>query len=379
MNFFSCKPSSNTNGRYGALKTFHGSIATPVFMPVGTLGALKGILFDRMKELKTEMILSNTYHLYLRPGTDLIRKAGGIHHFISWNRPLLTDSGGFQVFSLSALNKITDEGYAFRSHIDGSRHFFSPEKVIGLQRDIGSDIMMPLDECIPFGTGAKKVKTSVNRTIDWAKRSKKHFEMTVSDREYPQFLFGIVQGEGNYEQRKICVDELSDLDLPGYAIGGLSVGEAKQEMYDMTEFCADRLPEAKPRYLMGVGSPEDLVEGVHRGIDMFDCVLPTRNARNATVYNSDGKMLLRNLSLREDFAPIDSECGCYTCSNFSRAYLRHLFKSDEINAIILASIHNIAFFNRLMNEIREALAGHSFYEYYLNFRKRFKGHSGRNI
>ncbi|MBZ4655930.1 MAG: queuine tRNA-ribosyltransferase [Thermoanaerobacter sp.] len=360
------KKDSRTNARLGILETPHGIIETPVFMPVGTQATVKSMTPEELKEIGATIILSNTYHLYLRPGHKIIEKAGGLHKFMNWDRAILTDSGGFQVFSLNSLRKITEDGVEFRSHIDGSRHFFTPEKVIEIQNALGSDIMMSFDECAPYPADYDYVKKSMELTIKWAERGKRAHKNTEK-----QALFGIVQG-GTYEDlRKECAQRLVDMDFPGYSIGGLSVGEPKNVMYDIVDLTTEYLPEDKPRYLMGVGSPDDLIEGVIRGVDMFDCVLPTRIARNGTVFTSKGKLIVRDAPYAEDFSPLDEECDCYTCKNYSRAYIRHLFKANEILAARLATIHNLYFLIKLMERIREAIRQDRLLEFKKQFFKKY--------
>jgi len=360
------KKDSRTNARLGILETPHGVIETPVFMPVGTQATVKAMTPEELKEIGATIILSNTYHLYLRPGHKIIEKAGGLHRFMNWDRAILTDSGGFQVFSLNSLRKITEDGVEFRSHIDGSRHFFTPEKVIEIQNALGSDIMMSFDECAPYPADYDYVKKSMELTIKWAERGKRAHKNTEK-----QALFGIVQG-GTYEDlRKECAQRLVDMDFPGYSIGGLSVGEPKNVMYDIVDLTTEYLPEDKPRYLMGVGSPDDLIEGVIRGVDMFDCVLPTRIARNGTVFTSKGKLIVRDAPYAEDFSPLDEECDCYTCRNYSRAYIRHLFKANEILAARLATIHNLYFLIKLMERIREAIRQDRLLEFKKQFFKKY--------
>ncbi|MGI1691943.1 tRNA guanosine(34) transglycosylase Tgt [Thermoanaerobacter uzonensis] len=362
------KKDSKTKARLGIIKTPHGIIETPVFMPVGTQATVKSMTPEELKEIGATIILSNTYHLYLRPGHKIIEKAGGLHKFMNWDRAILTDSGGFQVFSLSSLRKITEDGVEFRSHIDGSRHFFTPEKVIEIQNALGSDIMMSFDECAPYPADYDYVKKSMELTIKWAERGKRAHKNTEK-----QALFGIVQG-GTYEDlRKECVQRLVDIDFPGYSIGGLSVGEPKNVMYDILDLTTEYLPEDKPRYLMGVGSPDDLIEGVIRGVDMFDCVLPTRIARNGTVFTSKGKLIVRDAPYAEDFSPLDEECDCYTCRNYSRAYIRHLFKANEILAARLATLHNLYFLIKLMKKIREAIRQDQLLEFKKEFFKKYYG------
>lgn len=362
------KKDSKTKARLGILETPHGIIETPVFMPVGTQATVKSMTPEELKEIGATIILSNTYHLYLRPGHKIIEKAGGLHKFMNWDRAILTDSGGFQVFSLNSLRKITEDGVEFRSHIDGSRHFFTPEKVIEIQNALGSDIMMSFDECAPYPADYDYVKKSMELTIKWAERGKRAHKNTEK-----QALFGIVQG-GTYEDlRKECAQRLVDMDFHGYSIGGLSVGEPKNVMYDIVDLTTEYLPEDKPRYLMGVGSPDDLIEGVIRGVDMFDCVLPTRIARNGTVFTSKGKLIVRDAPYAEDFSPLDEECDCYTCRNYSRAYIRHLFKANEILAARLATLHNLYFLIKLMGKIREAIRQDRLLEFKKEFFKKYYG------
>lgn len=360
------KKEKNTKARLGVLHTPHGDIETPVFMPVGTQATVKAMTPEELKEIGANIILSNTYHLYLRPGHELIKKAGGLHKFMNWDRAILTDSGGFQVFSLGPLRKITEEGVEFRSHIDGSKHFLTPEKVIEIENALGADIIMSFDECAPYPADYGYVKNSMELTLRWARRGKDAHKNTER-----QALFGIVQG-GTYDDlRKECANRLVDMDFPGYSIGGLSVGEEKQLMYHVVDLTTDFLPQYKPRYLMGVGSPDDLIEGVIRGVDMFDCVLPTRIARNGTVLTSTGRLIVRDAPHAEEFIPLDSECDCYTCKNFSRAYIRHLFKANEILAARLATIHNLRFLTRLMESIREAIRQDKLLEFKSQFYKKY--------
>ena len=356
------KKDEKSMARRGSLETPHGVIETPVFMPVGTQATVKAMIPEELKEIGSQIILSNTYHLYLRPGHKLIEKAGGLHKFMNWDRPILTDSGGFQVFSLQDNRKITEEGVMFQSHIDGSRHFLSPEKAVEIQNSLGSDIMMSFDECAPWPSEHDYVKKSLERTTRWAARCKEAQKNTDK-----QALFGIVQGGGYEDLRRQSAKELVELDFPGYSIGGLSVGEPKNIMYDMLEVTTPLLPENKPRYLMGVGSMDALIEGVMRGVDMFDCVLPTRTARMGTLLTMKGKINIMNAKYAEDLSPIDEECTCYTCRNYSRAYLRHLFKAKEILGARLASWHNIHALHELMRNIRKAIEEDRFME----FRKEF--------
>jgi queuine tRNA-ribosyltransferase len=343
------KECKNTKARLGKLFTSHGVINTPVFMPVGTQATVKAMAPRELEDLGIQIILSNSYHLFLRPGHNLIAQAGGLHKFMGWKGAILTDSGGFQVFSLEKLNKITDEGVSFNSHIDGSKHFISPEKAMEIQMALGSDIAMAFDECTPYPAGKYQVETAARRTIQWARRCKEAHHST------DQSLFGIVQGGAFKDLRIENAKKLVELDFPGYAIGGLSVGEPKSLMYEILDCAVPCLPNNKPRYLMGVGAPQSIFEGVIRGIDMFDCVLPTRNARNGSLFTSSGKLSITNAKYKDDFTPLDSKCKCYTCQNFTKAYLRHLYMSKEILASILGTIHNLFFMSSLTKNIRLAL------------------------
>ena len=346
---------SDGKARAGVLETAHGPIETPAFMPVGTQGTVKAIQPRELQDVGAQIILGNTYHLYLRPGTDVIQAAGGLHRFIAWKRPILTDSGGYQVFSLNELRKIEEEGVTFKSHLDGSSHVFTPESVVQIQRQLGSDIMMVLDECAPFPSDLQYVRESNALTLRWAERCKAAFEKGEAIYGFPQALFGIVQGSVFPEIRKESAQDLVELGFDGYAIGGLAVGEPADQMYDIIEVCEPYLPSDKPRYLMGVGTPLNLLEAVGRGVDMFDCVLPTRNGRNANLFTRNGTLNLRNARHKTDFSPVDPGCSCYTCSNFSRAYLRHLFQAKEILGLQLATIHNLTFYLGLMREARGAI------------------------
>lgn len=344
------KKCKQTGARLGRVHTPHGSFETPVFMPVGTQATVKGMSPDELKEIGAKIILSNTYHLYMRPGHDIIREAGGLHSFMNWDRPILTDSGGFQVFSLSDLRDIKEEGVTFKSHIDGSRHFFTPEKAIEIQNSLGSDIIMAFDECVPYPCDYGYAKKSLERTTRWAKRCKEAHKNTEK-----QALFGIVQGSTYRDLRIQSANELLELDFPGYAIGGLSVGEPAEEMYEMLECTVPLLPEDRPRYLMGVGSPDYLIEGAIRGIDMFDCVLPTRIGRNGTVLTSRGRIIVRDAAYARDYSSLDPECDCYACRNFTRAYIRHLLKAREILGLRLCTLHNLKFLLDLMKKVRQAI------------------------
>lgn len=344
------KECKESKARLGRLHTPHGVIDTPVFMPVGTQATVKAMTPDELKSIGAGIILSNTYHLYLRPGEKLVERAGGLHGFMNWDRAILTDSGGFQVFSLSDLRDITEDGVTFKSHIDGSKHFISPEKAIQIENSLGADIIMAFDECLPYPADYDYSKKSTERTIRWANRCKDAHKNTEK-----QALFGIIQGGMYKDLRQEAAKRMEELDFPGYSIGGLSIGEPKPIMYDVLEWTTPLMPKHKPRYLMGVGSPDCLIEGVIRGVDMFDCVLQTRIARNGTVFTSKGKLVIRNAQYAEDFRPLDDECDCYACKNFSRAYIRHLFKAKEILGARLATIHNLRFTIRLMEQIREAI------------------------
>lgn len=360
------KESKDTKARLGKLHTPHGVIETPIFMPVGTRATVKAMTPEEVKNLGAQIILSNTYHLYLKPGHELVKEAGGLHKFMNWQGPILTDSGGFQVFSLGDLRKINEEGVEFRSHIDGSKHFLTPERSIEIQNALGSDIMMAFDECAPYPASYEYVKNSMERTTRWAKRCKDYHKDW--DR---QGLFGIVQGGMFKDLRKMSAEALVEMDFPGYAIGGLSVGEPRDLMCDILDYTTPLLPKDKPRYLMGVGSPDYLFEAVIRGIDMADCVLPTRIARNGTVMTSRGKLVIRNAKYSRDFGPLDEECDCYACKNYSRAYIRHLFNVDEILGARLATIHNLNFLIRLMENIRTAIKEDRLLEYKAEFYEKY--------
>jgi queuine tRNA-ribosyltransferase len=340
--------------RLGRLQTHHGAIDTPVFMPVGTQATVKGLTPAMLRDAGAAMVLGNTYHLTLRPGDEVIATLGGLHRFMAWDGPILTDSGGFQVYSLAQSRKITDAGATFRSHIDGALLDLSPEKAVAIQENLGADIAMCLDECPPFGTDPAYMKEAVERTIRWAERCR------TAHRRADQALFAIVQGGMDLQMRADCARRLAELDFPGYALGGFSVGETPEQMAAALGPTAAQLPVGKPRYLMGVGRPIDLVEGVSAGIDMFDCVMPTRSGRNALAFTNEGTLRLRNAMHRRDAAPLESDCACYTCRHFSRAYLHHLFLADEMLGPTLLSLHNVAFYCRLMREIREAIAAGGF-------------------
>ena len=361
------KTEKNTKARNGILHTNHGSYETPIFMPVGTLANVKTLVPEELKEMHSAVILSNTYHLWLRPGEDIVSKAGGLHKFMNYDGPILTDSGGFQVFSLAKPKDISEEGVKFKSHIDGRKLFLTPEKSIGIQNKLDSDIAMSFDECPPASADYKYMKNSIERTLRWAKRGK-----DVHSNEN-QSLFGIIQGGAYEDLRKFSATETVKLDFDGYSIGGVANdNESKEDMYKAIDYSIPYIPENKPRYLMGVGEPVDIIEGVIRGIDMFDCVLPTRIARHGNAFTRDGKMNLRNLKFREDFTPIESDCDCYTCKHYTRAYIRHLLVANEQLAGRLLSIHNIRFLIRLTEDLREAIKNDNILEYKEKFLSRYE-------
>jgi queuine tRNA-ribosyltransferase len=369
------KKSSECKGRLGKVYTTRGVVETPIFMPVGTQGTVKGVPTEWLQFSGAQIILGNSYHLYLRPGTEIIKKAGGIQKFTSWNRPMLTDSGGFQIFSLSDIRKISEEGAEFRSHIDGSKHFFSPEKSMQVQKDIGADIIMCFDECAPYPSDYAYAKNSMELSLRWAKRCKTEFYK--DNAHETQALFGIIQGSVYNDLRAKSTQEMLNIDFVGYAIGGLSVGEPKAYMHSALENTLSLIPENKARYLMGVGMPEDLWEGVERGVDMFDCVIPTRNGRNGQVFTSLGKINIRNAEYREDFSPLDPECKCPACTKYTKAYLNHLVRAQETLYLTLLSLHNIHFMVNLMTKIRKSLendmflkAKKEFFEKYYSKNKR---------
>ncbi len=363
-----CKQSG---ARLGRLHTPHGVIETPTFMPVGTQASVKGISPDELRAMDAGIMLSNTYHLYLRPGHALIQEAGGLHGFMNWDRAILTDSGGFQIFSLSKLRRITEEGVHFRSHLDGSKHFLSPEKAMEIEHALGADIMMAFDECAPYPSDYAYTKQSMYRTTRWAERCR----YAHAGAEERQALFGIVQGGMYADLRKISARDLVEMDFPGYAIGGLSVGEPAGLMYEMLEETVPLLPANKARYLMGVGSPDYLIEGAIRGIDMFDCVLPTRIGRNGTVMTSGGRVIVRDAKYAEDFGPLDPECGCPACRNHTRAYIRHLLKAGEMYGLRLATLHNLYFLINLMKSIRYAILEDRLLDFRSEFFEKYYGGS----
>lgn len=361
--------STDGNARACKIKTAHSTIQTPVFMPVGTVGSVKALdASDLYTHITPEIILGNTYHLYLRPGDALIQELGGLHKFTKYGKSFLTDSGGFQAFSLSSNTKIEDNGILFRSHIDGSKHMFTPEKVLDIQYNLGSDIMMILDDLVALPATKKRVINSIKRTTRWAQESiDYHKKSQARGVGQAQNIFAIIQGGTDKEFRKISAEELCSLDFDGFAIGGLSVGESNALMYDTVEYTVPFMPENKPRYLMGVGTPEDLIENIYRGVDMFDCVMPTRNARNGTLFTSFGKVNIKAARYKNDSDPIDKECDCMVCKNYSRAYLNHLFRAKELSYFRLASIHNLAYYLNLMKEAREAIVKKRFSEFRKDF------------
>ena len=352
-----------TGARRGVIHTPHGDIQTPVFMPVGTQATVKSMTPDELKDMiDAKIILSNTYHLYLRPGSKIVKEAGGLHKFMNWDRAILTDSGGFQVFSLGDLRTISEEGVEFKSHLDGSKHFFSPESVMETENDLGADIIMAFDECVEYPATYEYTKQSMERTTRWAKRCKEAHKNTEK-----QGLFGIIQGGFYKDLRDKSLEDLVAMDFPGYAIGGISVGEPKEEFLDILRYTTPKMPKNKPRYLMGVGTPDYLIEAALAGIDMCDCVLPTRIARNGTAMTWNGKVVVRNATYERDFTPLDSECDCYTCRNYTKAYLRHLVKTKEILGVRLLSIHNLYFLSKLMERVRKEIENDNL----LNFKNEF--------
>lgn len=366
MSFKLLHKDKTSKARLGLLKTAHGAVSTPCFMPVGTQATIKSLSSGEMKDCHTQMIIANAYHLYLRPGKDILKKAKGLHEFMAWDGPIMTDSGGYQIFSLAVLRKIKKEGVEFKSHIDGSRHFMTPKGIIEFQGILGSDIMMPLDECLHYPVNRNTVEGSLVTTHRWAKESKK------AHTNKKQLLFGIVQGSTYPDLRKRAVEEIADLDFDGYAIGGVAVGEPSEIIHEITEYTAGLLPENKTRYLMGVGTPFDILDAIAEGIDLFDCVVPTRNGRNGQAFTQDGELQLRNASFKEDFRPIDEKCPCYACKNHTRAYIRHLFNTSEILGLRLVSLHNIHFYVKLIEVSRVAIKENAFLEFRKEFKEKYK-------
>ncbi|MEW6455540.1 MAG: tRNA guanosine(34) transglycosylase Tgt [Acidobacteriota bacterium] len=348
----------DSKARTGIIKTKMGDVNTPCFLPVASQGAVKALTHRELEELGADMILSNTYHVYLRPGLEVIEKFGGLHEFISWRKPILTDSGGFQIYSISKLAKVEGEGVYFSSHLDGSKFHFSPEKVVEIQSVLNSDIMMVLDYFVPYISPYEEVKYSTELTVKWAERSMEAFKRWNKN----QAIFGIVQGGTYRNLREYCAEKLKEMDFDGYGLGGMSIGEPKEKMLEMIEVMNEILPEEKPKYLMGSGTPEDLFEAVERGVDVFDCVLPTRNARTGTIFTSLGKVIIKQKRYYDDESPLDPNCNCYTCRNYSKAYLRHLYVSNEINSSILNTIHNIQFYLDIIKKIRQSILLGSFEE-----------------
>lgn len=369
VNYHLTKKEKHTGARLGEVETPHGTFETPMFMPVGTQATVKTLTPEELKSMGAGVILSNTYHLWLRPGSDLIREAGGLHSFMNWDQGILTDSGGFQVFSLADSREITEEGVHFKSHLDGSNLFLTPEKSVAIQNDLGADIMMSFDECPPFDESYDYMKKSIERTARWAERG-----LEAHNNWDNQGLFGILQGGGYKDLRLQHARDITSMDFSGYSIGGLSVGETPEEMFAVLDYLTPEIPENKTRYLMGVGTPAALIEGVIRGIDIFDCVLPTRIARNGTTMTSQGRLVVKNAKYARDWRPIDEKCDCYTCQNYSRAYVRHLLKTDELLGLRLASIHNVRFLIHLMEQIREAIRNDNL----LEFREAFYEEYGYN-
>ncbi|MEN6439622.1 MAG: tRNA guanosine(34) transglycosylase Tgt [Syntrophobacter sp.] len=361
MKFEILSHDTRSKARTGRFQTVHGTVETPIFMPVGTAGTVKSLSPDELDLLGAQIILGNTYHLYLRPGDERIARLGGLHSFMGWDRPILTDSGGFQVFSLARINRIEENGVEFQSHIDGSRHFLSPETAVRIQKNLGSDIMMCFDECTPYPVTREYAAQSMERTVRWSERSREAHGGKGGA------LFGIVQGSVFKDLREQCLEKLLAIGFDGYAIGSLSVGESKEEMFSVMRWLAPLLPESRPRYVMGVGTPEDLVEGVRAGVDMFDCVMPTRNARNGMLFTWRGPVQIKNSKHADASGPIDPDCGCYTCRRFSRAYLRHLFTSHELLSYRLNTIHNLHFYLDLMAQMRYAIASNTFEEWRTGF------------
>ena len=366
MSFKLLHKDTTSKARAGVLATPHGKVHTPCFMPVGTQATIKTLSTEEVASSGAEMIMANAYHLYLRPGETVLKKAGGLHKFMAWDGPIMTDSGGYQIFSLAVLKKVKKEGVEFKSHIDGSKHLMTPEKVIEFQKVLGSDVMMPLDECLHYPVNRSEVEDSLKITHDWAKRSKKAKGRTKN------LLFGIIQGSTYKDLRKRAVEEIVDIDFDGYAIGGVAVGEPTELIHEITEHTAGLLPEEKVRYLMGVGTPLDMLDAIAEGADMFDCVVPTRNGRNGQAFTSCGELQLRNAPFKEDFAPIDEKCDCYTCKNHTRSYIRHLFNTDELLGLRLVSLHNIHFYVKLIAISRKYIEKNAFDKFRKEFRENYR-------
>lgn len=366
---------AETGARAGELTTPHGVVETPVFMPVGTQATVKTLAPSDLAEIDARIILANAYHLYLRPGADIVRRAGGLHRFMGWDRAILTDSGGFQVWSIARLNRVTDEGLEFQSHLDGSRHFMTPEENVRIQRDLGADIIMALDECVAYPADRSYAERSSRLTLQWARRARDAWAESPGG----QALFGIVQGATYADLRRASAEELAGMDLPGYAIGGLAVGEPVDAMREMVDAAVGALPPEKPRYFMGQGFPEDIIGSVAQGVDMFDCVMPTRNARKGSVFTSSGRIVVKNAAYADDFGPLDPECSCYTCRRFSRSYLRHLFQSEETLAGRLASLHSLTFYLSMMRGMRAAIVEGRFAEWRESFLSKYESGGGSGV
>lgn len=366
LDFKLIKVDKYSNARYGEIETAHGKIPTPIFMPVGTQGSVKTLTPEHLKETNTRAILCNTYHLSLRPGEDVVKNCGGLHRFIGWDNPIITDSGGYQIFSLSDFTDVSDDGVEFRSPIDGSARFLSPEKAVKIQECLGADVIMAFDECVPYPCEKDKAMSAVERTLGWAKRCLNAHEET------DQALFGIVQGSVFKDLRIECAERLIDMNFSGYSIGGLSVGEGRYLMNQVLDYTVDCLPKEKPRYLMGVGFPGDILDAVERGVDMFDCIIPTRNGRNGCAFTRDGKRNILNNQYKYDTRPVDEQCACYTCKNFSRAYIRHLFNAKEILGLTLLSFHNVYFFAEMMDNVRQSIIGDEFLRFKSAFLERLQ-------
>jgi queuine tRNA-ribosyltransferase len=377
MIFKTLHKDKDSRARLGILKTAHGEVQTPVFMPVGTQGSVKTLSNDEVKTCGASIILGNAYHLFLRPGLDVIKKAGGLHEFMGWDRPILTDSGGYQVFSLAVLRKISEKGVEFSSHIDGAKHFITPEDVIDIQKTLGSDIMMIFDECVHYPAARDYVEQSLELTTKWARRSKEYLRSTQNAVRCTrdQLLFGIVQGSTYTDLRKKAVEDLLEIGFDGYAIGGVSVGEPNELIHEISSYTASLLPEDRARYLMGMGTAPDILEAISNGIDMFDCVVPTRNGRNGQAFTWSGELQLRNAEYKEDFTPIDKDCGCMACRNYTRAYIRHLFNTQELLGLRLVSLHNVHFYVKLVELSREAIRDGSFSEFRKAFVKKYSERS----
>lgn len=358
-NFRITAQDNSSCARTGTIHTSHGLIETPAFAPVASQGSVKSLTFSQVESLGAQLILVNAYHLYIRPGIETIRRLGGIHSFISWDKPILSDSGGYQIYSLSKLVKVKKEGVEFSSHLDGTKYFVSPEDVIEIQRNLGSDILMPLDHFPPYPSSPDTIKESVELTTRWAKRSRTYFLENTRD----QHLWGICQGGVHWDLRKTSITDLLHIDFDGYALGGLGIGEPKTQFMETVEKSCSLLPLDKPRYLMGIGYVQDILEAVERGVDLFDCVLPTRNARNGTLFTSHGKLIIKNQKYADDEKPIDENCSCYTCLNFSRAYLRHLYERNEMSSATLNTIHNLHFYLDIFQKIRQAIQSKSYLEF----------------